>query len=158
MATKFSPAVSGSKEVELQDQPELLPRFKTVVQRVDLRPEIETRLNMMVPDLKAEFLYRIVSFSLSGTCLVDLKRTTQDEASCTAQAKMACALSNKHLTRLLTNSVMSKRKGMDIIMEGGSKKVFLSDSFQEIMNIKLFGLNVSIELWVFHDNLRYILS
>lgn len=65
------------------------------VQHVDLKPEIETKLRMMVPDIKAEFLFRIISFSLSGTCLVDLKRTTEDEANCTAQAKVACALSAK---------------------------------------------------------------
>jgi len=70
---------------------------------VDLKPEIETKLRMMVPDIKAEFLFRIISFALSGTCLVDLKRTTEDESNCTAKAKLACSLSAKQLTKLLQN-------------------------------------------------------
>ena len=119
---------------------------------------------MMVSDLKAEFLYRIISFSLSGTCLVDLHRTTHDHANCSAQAKMACALSNRHLARLLTNQIMSRRKTIffdtdspgsnkkaqksdsSVYHEGGvtgGKKVLLSDSFQEVMHIKMFGLSVS---------------
>ena len=58
---------------------------------------------------------------------------------------MACNLSNKHLTRLFTNLVMSRRKGLDISSSTG-KKVFLSDSFQEMMSLKLFGLSVSSKI------------
>jgi len=38
---------------------------------------------------------------------------------------------------------MSRRKGVEL-SNAGSKKVFLSDSFQELINIKLFGLNFCI--------------
>ncbi len=38
---------------------------------------IEAKLRLMVPDLSNSFLYRAIAFSLSGTCLVDLKCTSR---------------------------------------------------------------------------------
>jgi len=86
------------------------PRFKTVVQHVYLGPEIETKLRMMVPDLTSQFVYRVICFALSGTCIVDLRCTTENQEGCTHQAKFACSINANFLTRLMTKSVMSQRK------------------------------------------------
>ena len=97
-----------------------------------------------------------MTFSISATCLVDLRCTTDNEAECSPLAKFACSLNPKQLSKIFTSTIMGKRKTIDNdVWKRGAKlsgrgesslgkpKVFLSDSFQEIMTLQMFGLNVS---------------
>ena len=49
---------------------------------VNLKSEIESKLRKMPSDLSNMFLYRVVAFSLSGTCLVDLRCDYEDPSQC----------------------------------------------------------------------------
>ena len=69
----------------------VIPKFNTIHQMVDLKSEIEGSLRKMAPDLNHRFLYRVISFSLSGTCLVDMLCDT-DSKECSKEAKMACKI------------------------------------------------------------------
>ena len=108
---------------------------------VDLKTEIEGSLRRMAPDLNHHFIYRVISFSLSGTCLVDM-RCDLDDAECPREAKIACKLKAQHLTKLMHNAVMSRRKSeqrTDVRYRKGTShefnqsavggKISLSDSF-----------------------------
>lgn len=77
---------------------------------VNLKSEIEGKLRRMPSDLNNMFLYRVVAFSLSGTCLVDLRCDYEDPSQCPWEARLACRLKSTQLTRLLDSSVMSRRK------------------------------------------------
>ena len=66
-------------------------------QIVDLKAEIESNLRRMEPDLNHRFLYRVIAFSLSGTCLVDMPCDTNDK-DCPREAKLACKLKAQQLT------------------------------------------------------------
>ena len=48
----------------------------------------------MANDLDKNFLYRVITFSLSGVCLVDLRSDTEDK-NVSKQAKFACKLKAK---------------------------------------------------------------
>ena len=48
----------------------------------------------MANDLDKNFLYRVIAFSLSGVCLVDLCCDTEDK-NVSKQAKFACKLKAK---------------------------------------------------------------
>ena len=118
---------------------------------VDSKNDIEAKMGRMAQDLDYKFLYRVVAFSLSGTCLVDLRCELEDP-SCSREAKMACRIGTTMLTKLLTQNLMNKRKCSERIPgkrhqydEEGNDKVELelSDSFQELVKINLFNLNVS---------------
>jgi hypothetical protein len=52
------------------------PLMQVYKREVVLGSDIENKLNFMAPDLNNSFLYRAIAFSLSGTCLVDLKCTS----------------------------------------------------------------------------------
>ena len=58
---------------------------------VDLKTEIEGKMRRMAPDLSHRFLYRVISFSLSGTCLVDMP-CDLEHPDCPKEAKIACKL------------------------------------------------------------------
>ena len=45
---------------------------------VHMKSDIEGNIKRMPPDLSNMFLYRVVAFSLSGTCLVDLRCDYED--------------------------------------------------------------------------------
>ena len=77
---------------------------------VNLKSEIEGKLRRMPTDLSNMFLYRVVAFSLSGTCLVDLRCDYEDPSQCSWEARLACRLKSTQLTRLLDSGVMSRRK------------------------------------------------
>ncbi len=63
---------------------------------------IERKLRLMSPDLSNSFLYRAIAFSLSGTCLVDLKCTSgAAEGTITREAKFACQIEAKKLSKML---------------------------------------------------------
>ena len=49
--------------------------IRYAIRNVELKRDIEARLRHMAPDLNSRFLHRVIAFSLSGTCLVDLKQT-----------------------------------------------------------------------------------
>ena len=85
--------VSGAQQDLIIDP----PAFKTVHQMIDLKSEIEANLRKMEPDLNHRFLYRVIAFSLSGTCLVDMPCDTDDK-ECSRDAKLACKLKAKVLT------------------------------------------------------------
>ena len=76
---------------------------------VDLKTEIEGEIRHMAPDLNHTFLYRVLAFSLSGTCLVDMPCDTSS-ADCPKDAKVACRLKANQLTKLMNHAVMSRRK------------------------------------------------
>ena len=71
-----------------------LPKLKTIHQLVDLKHEIEGRIQHMANDLDKNFLFRVIAFSLSGVCLVDLRCDTEDK-NVSKQAKFACKLNAK---------------------------------------------------------------
>ena len=132
-----------------------IPKFTTIHQMVDLKGEIEGSLRRMAPDLNHRFLYRVISFALSGTCLVDMRCDTED-ADCTREAKIACKLKAQQLTKLMNHAVMSRRKSEEASSShyrSGHEptKICLSDSFQELMYIQFMNLNVSYEIAIhFH--------
>jgi len=68
-----------------------MPKFNVIHQMVDLKTEIEGKIRNMAPDLDHRFLYRVIAFSSSGTCLVDMPCDT-DHAECSREAKIACKL------------------------------------------------------------------
>ena len=108
----------------------------------------------MAPDLSHLFLYRVIAFSLSGTCLVDMPCDTE-HTDCSREAKLACKLKAQQLTKLMNHAVMSRRKS-ERKRDAGSK-ISLSDSFQEIMYIQFLNLNVSYQLLA-SFNLIYLLG
>ena len=71
-----------------------VPPLKTYNLLVNTKSEVEGKIHAMTPDLSHRFLHRVIAFSLSGTCLVDLKCDTED-TECGNEAKFACRIKAK---------------------------------------------------------------
>ena len=49
--------------------------------RVDLKREVENKMNYHTPGIEKDFIHRVIAFSLSGTDIVDLQNDRDDENS-----------------------------------------------------------------------------
>ena len=80
--TKSEASGGGKKGDDFMPE---IPKFCTIHQMVDLKSEIEGKIRRMSPDLSHRFLYRVIAFSLSGTCLVDMPCDVE-HPDCTKEA------------------------------------------------------------------------
>ncbi len=77
--------------------------MKSLSCQVDMKLEIEPTLRRKHSQLHDKFIKRVIVFTLSGTCIVDLKSETSKESLC-------ARLNNTYLTGFLCQLVLQRRK------------------------------------------------
>ena len=78
---------------------------------IDMKQEVEPKIQKFIPNLNKNFIYRVLAFSLSGTEIVDLKSTDCKESEMNSKdAQIACRFKSSFLTNFLCHVVFNTRK------------------------------------------------
>lgn len=91
----------------LESEPRFELRTETlrkVQEAIKHKADIEANLKRTVPELEKEFVHRVVTFTLSGTEIVDLRHYENKNA------KIACGLKSEYLTGFLCQIIYQRRK------------------------------------------------
>ena len=119
---------------------------------IDMKQEVEPKIQKFIPNLNKNFIHRVLAFSLSGTEIVDLKSTDCKESDMNSKdAQIACRFKSSFLTNFLCHIVFNTRKveqhpskeKVNSPKSLSDQNIVLSEKFQEEINIGLMNMNVS---------------